>query len=158
MLSEFQCGVCGAKSVVAFSMEPEPGKPIRHCVVCGSLDLTFIRSVNEKQLEEELEKERGGVKPAAIDVQWGIRYCFEVGQKVLVREGTRWVTRTIKKITVLRNEVSCPRCNMPVLGEPRFWFSDYGNVPISEVMAKEDIDARLRPEPLVPPMIGRPIE
>jgi len=152
MLSEFQCGACGAKFVVAFSMEPEPGKPLRSCVVCGAAQLTFLRSVDEKQLEEELKKEKGEVKSAGLDPQWGIRYCFEVGQNVLVRSGTRWVTRTIQKITVLRN--SSPRVEDLLLGEPRFWFKDYRNVPIREVMAKEDIDARLGPEPVPSSTLG----
>jgi len=32
---------------------------------------------------------------------------------------------------------------MPILGEPRFWFKDYGNIPLEEIMAKEDIDPNL---------------
>lgn len=86
--------------------------------------------------------------------QWGIRNCFEVGQSVLVRFGTKWLTRTIEKITVYRGSdsisVKCPNCDMPVLGEPRFWFKDYGNIPISEVMAREDID----PEPDKPTLVS----
>jgi len=162
MLSEFQCGACGAKFVVAFSMEPEPGKPLRSCVVCGAAQLTFLRSVDEKQLEEELKKEKGEVKSPGLDPQWGIRYCFEVGQEVLVRDGTRWTTSKIEKITVYRGQAGlhpplCPQCAMPLLGEPRFWFKHWGNLPISEIMAKEDIDARLGPEPVGRIMVGKPV-
>lgn len=69
-----------------------------------------------------------------------IRYCFSVGQSVLVRVGNDWYTRKIEKITVLRSEVQCPQCKMPIQGEPRIWFKDYGNVPLQDVMALEDID------------------
>jgi len=79
-----------------------------------------------------------------MDKQYGIRNCFEVGQEVLVREGTRWVTRTIERITVWRGSDDrgsrCPHCGLSLLGEPRFWFRDWGNIPITEIMAKEDID------------------
>jgi len=71
--------------------------------------------------------------------QEGIRDVFGVGQKVLVRSGTEWHTREILGITVFRCSI-CPECNMPLLGEPRFWFEDYGNVPLDQIMAKEDID------------------
>jgi len=74
--------------------------------------------------------------------QENIRDCFGVGQTVLVREGKDWVSREILDITVLRNEVSCSQCGMPILGEPRFWFKDYGNIPLEEIMAKEDIDPK----------------
>jgi len=73
-----------------------------------------------------------------------IRDCFEIGQTVLVRKGNDWVSREIKNITVfrhnLRHSVLCPQCGMPCLGEPRFWFYDYGNVSLNEIMAIEDID------------------
>jgi len=72
--------------------------------------------------------------------QEDIRDAFGVGQSVLVRSGTEWQTREILGITVFRNDVCCPHCGMPLLGEPRFWFKDYGNIPLEDVMAKEDID------------------
>ena len=87
--------------------------------------------------------------------QEGIRDCFAVGQTVLMRTGRDWVSRPqtvlmrtgrdwvsreILGITVLRNNVSCQRCGTPMLGEPRFWFTDYGNIPLEDIMAKEDID------------------
>jgi len=34
---------------------------------------------------------------------------------------------------------------MPILGEPRFWFKDYGNIPLEDIMAKEDIDPNRLP-------------
>ena len=139
MLSEFQCKDCSAQFVVAFSVESD--RPLRRCVVCGKDNLLFLRLVDEEKI--------GKAQPPMIDVQRGIRYCFEVGQKVLVRVGTTWRTSTILKITVLRNGVSCPQCGGSLFGEPRFWFSGYGNWPISEVMATEDIDPSepaLRPD------------
>ena len=72
--------------------------------------------------------------------QNGIRDCFGVGQTVLVRRGKDWVSREILDITVLRNGPTCSQCNIPILGEPRFWFIDYGNIPLENIMAKEDID------------------
>ena len=79
--------------------------------------------------------------------QEGIRDCFGVGQTVLVRTGRDWVSREILDITVLRNGPTCSRCGMPILGEPRFWFKDYGNIPLEEIMAKEDIDPNRLKEP-----------
>jgi len=78
--------------------------------------------------------------------QEDIRDVFGVGQKVLVRSGTEWHTREILGITVLRHHVDCPHCRIPLLGEPRFWFNDYGNVSLDEIMAKEDIDPPLLKE------------
>jgi len=75
--------------------------------------------------------------------QEDIRDVFGVGQKVLVRSGTKWQTRELLGITVLRHDSYCPHCSIPLLGEPRFWFKDYGNVPLEEIMAKEDIDPGL---------------
>ncbi len=72
--------------------------------------------------------------------QEAIRDCFGVGQTVLVRTGRDWVSREILSITVLRNNRYNPERNPPLLGEPRFWFSDYGNVALEDIMAKEDID------------------
>ena len=69
-----------------------------------------------------------------------IRTCFGIGQTVLVRTGTDWVSREILDITVLRKTEYNPERNPPLLGEPRFWFSDHGNVPLEAIMAKEDID------------------
>lgn len=43
MLSEFECGTCQAKFVVAF-MQVRPGFPIQHCVACGSEDLKWLSS------------------------------------------------------------------------------------------------------------------
>ena len=84
-----------------------------------------------------------------------IRNCFGIGQTVLVRSGGDWVSREILDITVLRNGPTCSQCGMPILGEPRFWFKDYGNIPLDEIMAKEDID----PEPrLRPTLAARPIK
>jgi len=77
--------------------------------------------------------------------QESIRDCFGVGQTVLVRTGRDWVSREILGITVLRNNVDCRKCGMPILGEPRFWFVDHGNVSLDEIMAKEDIDPKLTP-------------
>ncbi len=73
--------------------------------------------------------------------QEDVRNVFGVGQKVLVRVGTEWHTREILGITVLRHETYCPHCGMPLLGEPRFWFNDHGNVSLAEVIAREDIDS-----------------
>lgn len=79
--------------------------------------------------------------------QESIRDCFGIGQTVLVRTGKDWVSREILGITVLRNNVTCPQCDMPILGEPRFWFKDYGNIPLEDIMAKEDIDPKRLPQP-----------
>lgn len=78
--------------------------------------------------------------------QEAIRNCFGVGQTVLVRRGKDWVSREILFITVLRNNTYSPERNPSILGEPRFWFKDYGNIPLENIMAKEDID----PDRLVP--------
>ena len=78
--------------------------------------------------------------------QEGIRDCFAVGQTVLVRTGRNWVSREILGITVLRNNVTCHECGMSILGEPRFWFKDYGNISLVDIMAKEDIDPNKLPE------------
>ena len=69
-----------------------------------------------------------------------IRDVFGLGQTVLVRSGRDWLSREILAITVYRRAPYCPQCNMPILGEPRFWFKDYGNIPLSDIMALEDID------------------
>lgn len=69
-----------------------------------------------------------------------IRDCFGIGQTVLVRSGRDWVSREILDITVLRNNATCRECDRSILGEPRFWFKDYGNIPLEDIMAKEDID------------------
>lgn len=80
--------------------------------------------------------------------QEDIRDVFGVGQKVLVRQGTEWHTCEILGITVLRHDADCPHCGIPLLGKPMFWFKDYGNVPLDEIMAKEDIDPLLLKRPL----------
>ncbi len=72
--------------------------------------------------------------------QDSVRGCFDVGQTVLVRDGNDWVSREIKKITVLRRNACCDHCHNRLFGEPRLWFTDIGNVPLSDVIAKEDID------------------
>ena len=71
--------------------------------------------------------------------QEDIRDVFGVGQNVLVRAGTKWEPREILGITVLRHSTHCPHCGGELLGEPRFWFKDHGNVPLEEVIAREDI-------------------
>lgn len=76
--------------------------------------------------------------------QEDIRHVFGVGQHVLVRSGNDWRTQEIEAITVLRNNAMCPHCGMPLLGEPRFWFSDKGNWELADIMAKDDIDPRRR--------------
>lgn len=72
--------------------------------------------------------------------QEDIRDYYGVGQTVLVRTGKDWVSREILQITILRNGTYNPERNPPILGEPRFWFKDYGNVSLENIMAKEDID------------------
>ena len=72
--------------------------------------------------------------------QGSVRDCFGIGQTVLVRTGKNWVSREILGITVLRSNGTCSKCGISILGEPRFWFKDYGNIPLEMIMAKEDID------------------
>ncbi|MBA7652471.1 hypothetical protein ES703_60305 [subsurface metagenome] len=79
--------------------------------------------------------------------QEDIRDVFGVGQKVLVRDGTAWRTHEILGITVLRHDVYCTHCGMPLLGEPRFWFKGLANFPLEDIIALEDIDPKLRPIP-----------
>ena len=86
------------------------------------------------------KKQKGATGERPFLRQEEIRSAFSIGQDVLVRDGTAWHTRRIIGITVLRHRALCPHCGMPLLGEPRFWFADYGNIPLSEIMAKEDID------------------
>lgn len=81
--------------------------------------------------------------------QDSIRDVFRIGQTVLVRSGRDWHSREIQDITVYRAHPLCPQCNMTILGEPRFWFKDFGNVQIEDIMALEDID----PKPDAP--VGR---
>ena len=66
--------------------------------------------------------------------QDSIRDVFGLGQTVLVRSGKDWHSREIQAITVYRG--------FPTFGEPRFWFKDFGNIPLSDIMAKEDIDPK----------------
>jgi len=137
MLSEFECGSCGVKFVVAFT-DVRPGFPVRYCVACGSDDLKCLGSSDEDM--KVISKMR----------QEDIRGAFGVGQNVLVRCGKDWITREILGITVLRNNVSCPHCEMPLLGEPRFWFKTYGNVSLEDVMAVEDINPHKMKKSVIP--------
>lgn len=131
MLSEFKCKKCQMTFIVGLS-KIEPLKPVSHCVCCGSLDLEFLGS-------------KEGLMPKLR--QDDIRDVFGIGQNVLVREGTELRTREILGISVLRH-AHCPHCGIPLLGEPRFWFKGYANVPLEQIMAKEDID------PIAQPMVG----
>lgn len=81
--------------------------------------------------------------------QDAVREVFAAGQTVLVRSGTEWHSREILGITVLRHDALCPNCGRPLLGEPRFCFRDYGNMPLEKIMAKEDID------PVPPQLVQR---
>jgi hypothetical protein len=75
-------------------------------------------------------------------LQPSIRDVFAIGQKVLVRDGTAWRTHEILGITVLRHDVYCPHCGMPLLGEPRFWFKMFANLPLGDIIALEDINPK----------------
>jgi len=86
-----------------------------------------IRNMEVQGMEDQPEVTQQLVKDA-----------FMVGQTVFVRSGTDWRRRVIEAITV-RRHAHCPHCAMPLLGEPRFWFKDYGNVPLADVIAKEDL-------------------
>ena len=85
--------------------------------------------------------------------QEDVRGVFGIGQNVLVRCGNNWFTREILDITVLRNDTFCPHCGMPLLGEPRFWFKDYGNIGLEDVMAVEDIDPPMPKKALIPGLV-----
>ena len=139
MLSEFKCKKCGMTFVVAL-MEIEAGKPIRHCVCCGNDDLEFLG--NKTESYPKLGQDN-------------IRDVFAAGQNVLVRDGTEWHTREIMGITVLRHDTQCPHCGIPLLGEPRFWFKGCVNIPLEEIMAKEDIDPTAKPTPGL--ILGKPL-
>lgn len=128
MLSKVKCEKC--QMVFHVGLEQiDIAKPIKHCVCCGSSDLVCLAA------EENAKRHIAG--------QEDIRDVFNVGQKVLVRSGTVWRTNEILAITVLRHDVNCPHCGIPLLGEPRFWFKHHGNLPLEDVIAKEDIDPEL---------------
>lgn len=141
MLSEFKCKKCQMIFIVGFS-KIEPQKPIRHCVCCGSDDLEFLDS-KEESIYPKLSQD-------------DIRDVFGIGQNVLVREGTELHTREILGITILRRDTQCPHCGIPLLGEPRFWFKGYANVPLEQIMAKEDIDPPPRQYIGIKPIIAKP--
>jgi hypothetical protein len=127
MLSEFKCNNCQVVFHVGMAgIEPE--KPVKYCICCGSSDLTFLGAIAENYYAKSTVG------------QEDIRDVFGIGQKVLVRSGIDWRTREILRITVLRHDVNCPHCGIPLLGEPRFWFRDWGNVSLESIMAREDID------------------
>ena len=135
MLSKVKCEKC--QMIFDVGLEQIcPGKPVKHCICCGSSDLTFLG------VEENTKR---------IVRQEDIRDVFDVVQKVLVRSGTEWRTREILAITVLRHDANCPNCGMPLLGEPRFWFKNHSNLSLEDIIAKEDID----PEPRSYPTLGR---
>lgn len=95
------------------------------------------------ELNERIELAVKAGKGKVYASQEGIRDVFDVGQKVLVRSGIDWRTREIQRITVLRHDVNCPHCGISLLGEPRFWFTDWGNVSLENIMARADIDPGL---------------
>lgn len=129
MLSEFKCNNCQVVFQVGMATI-EPEKPVKYCICCGSSDLSFLGAIAEDYY----------AKQRPIYTQEDIRDVFGVGQKVLIRSGIDWQTREILKITVLRHDVNCPHCGIPLLGEPRFWFRDWENVSLEGIMAREDID------------------
>lgn len=94
--------------------------------------------INHKPKKVSIQRQKR--KPGKIVRQEDTRHVFGVGQEVLVRLVNDWRTREILGITVRRDEITCPYCQGFLLGEPRFWFKDQGNVPLSEIIAKEDID------------------
>lgn len=122
MPTEIKCKSC--ETVFIISNKTDSEKLEEYCAYCGSKELEFL-SVRE---------------PRPKLTQAGIRDVFAVGQNVLVRWGIDWRTREILGITVLRHDTDCPHCSMPLLGEPRFWFRELGNVSLEDIMAKEDID------------------
>lgn len=132
MLGKFKCKKCEMVFVVGLEII-EPGNPIRHCVCCGSKELEFLADIPD-YLGPRLDQE-------------DIRDVFAVGQRVLIRDGIDWRTREILGITVLRHDANCPHCNIPLLGEPRFWFKGVSNLTLNEIMAKEDIDPQPKPTP-----------
>ena len=65
---------------------------------------------------------------------------FGVGQRVLVRDGNSWHEDEIDGITVIRHDVYCSHCGMPLKGEPRFWFKGgEGNISLNDIMIEADI-------------------
>ena len=114
--------------------------PRLHTFGMNLLDVLVSREVSKVGVKEAVKNEEA--RPQVATDNEGIRDVFKVGQQVLVRNGTAWVSRKILGITVLRNKVVCAYCDAPMLGEPRFWFKDHGNIPLEEIMADEDIDSK----------------
>lgn len=83
MLGEFQCKDCGTQFVVAFTTRVEPGKPIRHCIVCGKDHLLPIRMGYGK---EELRRTQ-----PAVDVQMGGGETVEIEEIIKDLEALRGV-------------------------------------------------------------------
>lgn len=50
MLSEFKCEKCQAIFYVALKGPPKANSPIKHCVCCGKIDLTFLSDEEELAL------------------------------------------------------------------------------------------------------------
>ena len=102
------------------------------------LDVLVNSEISKVGVKEAVKNDEA--RPQIATDNEGIRDVFMVGQQVLVRSGTAWVSREILGITVLRNKVTCAYCDAPILGEPRLWFKDRGNIPLEEIMAEEDVD------------------